>query len=93
MDFKSVRLLKKLLAETPKEELQKQFEEVLSIDYEGPTVEQYFQYVVETQYAYFLQMKDMTHKEKVSIYRKLKKEQLIEMLISANNFIDILKEQ
>jgi hypothetical protein len=38
----------------------------------------------------YSQIVEMTHDEKVKMYKKLKKEELIEMLIEANNVIDSL---
>lgn len=39
----------------------------------------------------YSQIVEMTHDEKVKMYKKVKKDELIEMLIEANNVIDSLR--
>ncbi len=41
----------------------------------------------------FLSVVQMTHDEKVKMYKRLKKSELIEMLIEANNVIDMLTKK
>ena len=43
--------------------------------------------------ANYCSVVQMTHDEKVKMYEKLKKKELIEMLIEANNVIDMLSKK